>query len=54
MGTCYGDGNVFYKLQLIKMRREQKHIFRVFRPAMAKMVYVLDGGGPKDSENILN
>ena len=33
MGTCFGDGNVFYKFKLVKMRRERiyKNAFFIFQ-----------------------
>ena len=47
------DGNVFYKLLLMKCNGNafRKTRFRAFNKTM---VYLLDGGGPKHSENTLN
>ena len=57
MVTYFGDGNVLYKLQLMKMRRECIYKNTFFRPLKAcygNNGHVLDGGGPKDSKNTLN
>ena len=35
MGTCFGDGNVFYKFKLVKMRRERIYKNAFFGPLKA-------------------
>ena len=56
MGTCFGDGNVFYKFETNENATGthlQKPIFQALKRPQWSMHYV-DGGGPKDSENTLN